>query len=55
VNEGSLANAKLSPGAVKLIRRLSEKCSYTQISTLLRIHRTTVSRAARAVTWADVE
>jgi hypothetical protein len=40
VNEGSLANAKLSPDGVKLIRRLSD--------------RTTVSRAARALTWVDV-
>jgi hypothetical protein len=50
VNPGSMANAKLSPGAVKTIRLFSAKYSYTEMAKLLRVHRTTVSRAARAVT-----
>jgi DNA-binding transcriptional regulator YiaG len=54
VNEGSLANAKLSPSAVQRIRRLSERLSYTQLARRMGIHRTTVSRAARALTWTDV-
>jgi hypothetical protein len=54
VNQGSMANAKLSPGAVNTIRIFSEKYSYAEMAKLLRVNRTTVSRADRRLTWADV-
>jgi IS30 family transposase len=54
VNSGSMANAKLSPGAVKTIRIFSAKYSYAEMARLLRVHRSTVSKAARRRTWADV-
>jgi hypothetical protein len=46
--------AKLTPGAVVAIRESSATRSQNEMAVALRVHRSTVSRAARAVTWRDV-
>jgi IS30 family transposase len=54
MNAGSMSNAKLSPPAVKLIRLFSAKYSYGEMARMLRVHRSTISRAVRRLTWVDV-
>jgi IS30 family transposase len=54
VNPGVQANAKLTPLAVMAIRINREKRSHAEIAKRLKVNRTTVSRAARRITWQDV-
>jgi predicted transcriptional regulator len=46
--------AKLDPAVVSAIRLNSEKRSHADVAKQLKVNRTTVSRAARRLTWADV-
>jgi hypothetical protein len=55
VNAGTLANAKLDPVVVMAIRANREKRSHSEIAVRLKVHRSTVSRAMRAITWRDVQ
>jgi hypothetical protein len=55
VNPGALARAKLDPILVRAIRVNSEKRSFGSLAAQLKVCRSTVSRAARAVTWRWVE
>jgi hypothetical protein len=51
VNPGAQANAKLSPAVVRAIRINREKRTLADLADRLKVCRSTVSRAARAVTW----
>jgi hypothetical protein len=46
--------AKLNPITVIAIRESSATRSQNEMAVALQVHRSTVSRAARAVTWRDV-
>jgi hypothetical protein len=47
-------HTKLNPVAVVFIRESYATRSQNELAQQLRVHRTTVSRAARRRTWADV-